>query len=257
VIIGSGWGFLGLLAVGIVAFALIPGCGLVVVDKAPSGQEQLDAPPLVEVDARVEARTATVAAVALDRAAGQVRHGVLHVRTTGCDGKPTGAGFALGPKLVLAPRDVLPGAGALRVASVTGPARALDTSRVYRLGDFAIAQVDGRLPHRMPAKGSVALGSSVAVVGYPLSADPRLTPGVVVDRIAGTPFGVRGPVLRLTSILGHGEPGGPVIDAGGRIVGVAFATDPRTGFAVAAPIDTLDALVAKRALEALPSCGGA
>ena len=59
-IIGPGWAFLGLLAVGLVAFSLIPGCGLVVVDKPPSGQVRLDAPPLVEVDPGVEARATAV-----------------------------------------------------------------------------------------------------------------------------------------------------------------------------------------------------
>jgi hypothetical protein len=79
---------------------------------------------------------------------------------------------------------------------------------------------------------------------------------VVVDRVAGAPFGVHGRVMRLTSALRHDEPGGPVIDAKGRIVAVAFATDPRTGLAVAIPIRTLRSLVARRALEALPPCEG-
>jgi S1-C subfamily serine protease len=257
VIIGPGWLFIGLLAVGIAVFSLIPGCGLVVVDNAANSRMRLDAPALVEVDSRVEARSVPVATVSPARAKRQVRRAALRVRNIGCDGKPTGSGFALDPRMLVASRDVLPGAGTLKVAPRNGRARALEAARVYRLGDLGIAQIAGRLPRRTPTGGSVALGSSVAVVGYPVSAEPRLLEGVVVDRISGTPFGVRGPVLRLTATLRHDEPGGPVIDAKGRIVGVAFATDPSTGFAVAAPIGTLRSLVAKRALEALPSCGGA
>jgi hypothetical protein len=34
--------------------------------------------------------------------------------------------------------------------------------------------------------------------------------------------------MRLTSAVPDDDPGGPVIDAHGRIVGVAFATDPPT-----------------------------
>ena len=79
---------------------------------------------------------------------------------------------------------------------------------------------------------------------------------VVVDRVAGAPFGVRGRVLRLTSPLRPGDAGGPVIDAKGRLVAVAFATDPTTGLAVAVPLDTLHALVAARALDRVPACGG-
>jgi S1-C subfamily serine protease len=94
----------------------------------------------------------------------------------------------------------------------------------------------------------------VAVVGYPLGGTPRLLPGVVVDTVAGKRFGVRGPVLRLTSDLRRDEPGGPVVDAKGRVVAVAFATDPRTGFAIAAPIATLRSTVAAGSLEALDRC---
>ena len=68
--------------------------------------------------------------------------------------------------------------------------------------------------------------------------------------------GVRGRVLRLTSPLPPGDAGGPVIDAKGRLVAVAFATDPTTGLAVAVPLDTLRALVTARALDPVPACGG-
>jgi hypothetical protein len=185
-----------------------------------------------------------------------VRRNALRVRNTGCEGVPTGAGFALDPMVLLADRDVLPGAGPLKVAASAGVPRAVEAARVYRLGDFGIARVGSTLPGRMPA-GDVDLGESVAVVGYPLTPTPRLLPGIVVDRISGSPFGVRGEVVRLSSVLAHGDPGGPVLDAGGRLVGVAFTTDPRTGFAVAVPLATLRSLVARQALEALPACAGA
>ena len=93
-IIGPGWAFLGLLAVGLVAFSLIPGCGLVVVDKPPSGQVRLDAPPLIEVDPGVEARATALATLSPGRASRQVRRGALRIRNTACDGIPTGSGFA-------------------------------------------------------------------------------------------------------------------------------------------------------------------
>ena len=46
----------------------------------------------------------------------------------------------------------------------------------------------------------------------------------------------------------------PVVDAKGRIVAVAFATDPRTGFAIAAPVSTIRSSVAAGSLEALSRC---
>jgi hypothetical protein len=63
--------------------------------------------------------------------------------------------------------------------------------------------------------------------------------------------------MRVASALRRDEPGGPVIDAKGRLVAVAFTHDPGTGLAVAVPIGTLRALVAKRALDALAPCNRA
>lgn len=254
-IVGPGWAFLGLLAIGIAAVVLLPGCGIVVVDAAPSGGLRLYAPRLVEADSTVEARSAAVSTLSLARARRQVRRGALRIRNTGCDGIPTGSGFALDSGLLIAYRDVLPGAGRLRVASRNGRARTVDAVRVYRLGEFGIARV-GRLPRTLPYGRSAALGSSVAVIGYPLSARPRLLPGVVVDEVAGARFGVRGHVLLLTSALQKDEPGGPVIDARGRVVAVAFATDQRTGLTVAVPVRALRTLVTAGALDALPRCDG-
>ncbi len=255
-ILGAGWAFLGLLAVGLAALVLVPGCGLVVVSKAPGGQVRLEAPSLVEVDPAVEARTTGIATVSLGRARLEARRAALRIRNTGCDGVRSGSGFALGGRLLIAAREVIPGASALKVAARRGAAKSVDASRVYRLGEFGIATVEGRLPRAAATEASTASGASVAVLGYPLSATPRLVPGVVVDTVAGAPFGVHGRVVRLTSSLRHDEPGGPVIDAKGRIVAVAFTTDPRTGFAVAAPIATLRSLVAARSLEVLPPCDG-
>jgi serine protease DegQ len=255
-ILGAGWAFLGLLAVGLAALVLVPGCGLVVVSKAPGGEVRLEAPSLVEVDPAVEAKTTGIVNVSLARAGLHARRAALRIRNAGCDGVRSGSGFALGAKLLIADREVIPGAGALRVASRAGAPKKVAASRVYRLGEFGIAQVEDRLPRTGATEASAGSGASVAVVGYPLSATPRLLPGVVVDTVAGAPFGVNGRVMRLTSTLRHGEPGGPVIDAKGRIVAVAFTTDPGTGLAIAAPIGTLRSLVAARSLEALPPCDG-
>jgi hypothetical protein len=253
-ILGPGWAFVGLAAIGLAVLVLASGCGLIVVADPSSGETRLAAPALVEADPGVEARRAGVWTVSLGRARDQVRRGLLRLKSPSCDGTPSGSGFALDPRIVLAGADVLPGTGTLKVAPRKRRAKAFRAERAYRLGDLGIARVGSRLPRRISTAPSAALGSSVAVVAYPLSAGPRLLRGVVVDRVAGAPFGVRGRVLRLTSPLAADEPGGPVIDAKGRLVAVAFTADPETGLAVAVPLDTLRALVAGRALEALPAC---
>ena len=253
-ILGAGWAFLGLVVVGLAMLVLVPGCGLVVVNESPAGGVDLAAPALVEADPAVEAKTAPVATMSLARVRRQARSTALRIRNVGCDRVRAGSGFALDSKLLLAGRDVVPGAGALRISSRKSAARAVAASRVYRLGDLVVARVANRLPRRGAAATRIASGASVAVVGYPLSRAPRLFPGVVVDSVAGAPFGVRGPVLRLTSDLRGDEVGGPVVDAKGRVVAVAFETDPRTGFAIAAPISTIRSSVAAGSLEAISHC---
>jgi hypothetical protein len=255
-IVGPGWAFLGLVAVGLAALVLLSGCGLVVVDDAASGRTRLAAPALVEADPGVEAQRAGSWTLSLRRTRKVVRGGLLRLKSPECDGTPSGSGFALDSRIVLAQAGVLPGAGAVRVAARMRRPRTLGAARVYRLGELGIARVDGRLPRRIPLAAGAALGASVAVVGYPLPPSPRLLRGVVVDRVAGAPFGVKGRVLRLTAPLGHDDPGGPVIDAKGRLVAVAFTTDPTTGLAVAVPLEALRTLVVAGALQALPACDG-
>lgn len=254
-ILGAGWAFLGLVAVGLAALFLVPGCGLVVVSTAPTGDVRLEAPALVEADPVVEAGGAALPTVSLGRARSEARRAVLRIRNT-CDGDRSGTGFALGDGLLLTDPEAVPGASRFTISSRATRARTVAASRVYRLGAFALANVDTGLPKARVTSKPPASGTSVAVVGYPHEDAQRPLPGVVVDSVAGAPFGVPGPVLRLTSMLRHDEPGGPVVDPKGRIVAVAFAADPRTGLAVAAPIATLRSLVDKRALEILPACAG-
>ena len=110
-ILGAGWAFLGLVVVGLAMLVLVPGCGLVVVNESPAGEVDLAAPALVEADPVVEARTASVAAMSLARVRRQARSTALRIRNVGCDRVRAGSGFALDSKLLLAGRDVVPGAG--------------------------------------------------------------------------------------------------------------------------------------------------
>ena len=242
-----------LVAAGLVTAVLLAGCSTVV-KEPPSEQLQVAAPQLVEVDPAVEAAVpAPIGALSRAQAKRVVRRAALRIRSTKCDDMPTGSGFALDSKTLIAHQDVLPGTSRLKVAPRKGRAVAVDASSVYRLGDFGIARVGRRLPRMLPVGGTPA-GASVVVVGYPLGPNPRLLPGVLVDSVPGAPFGVRGRVLRLTSALEHDEPGGPVLDAKGRIVALAFTIDPETGLAVAVPVPTLRELVAAHKLEALGAC---
>ena len=127
-ILGAGWAFLGLVAVGLAMLVLVPACGVVVVNKAPNGAVDLSAPALVDADPAVEARTAVVATMSVARARLHARRAALRIRNAGCGDVRAGSGFALGSKLLLAGRDVVPGGTALRISSRKSAAKTVAAS---------------------------------------------------------------------------------------------------------------------------------
>ena len=160
-ILGAGWAFLGLVVVGLAMLVLVPACGVVVVNEAPGSAVDLKAPALVEADPAVEARTAAVATMSLARARRQTRSVALRIRNAGCDRVRAGAGFALDKRLLLADREVVPGASALRISARKSAAKTVDAARVYRLGELVVARVAGRLPRTGAAVARIASGASV------------------------------------------------------------------------------------------------
>lgn len=119
------------------------------------------------------------------------------------------------------------------------------------LGDIAVITVAGVLPVSADLEGRGGPGAPVTAVGFPSGGPLELAEGEVVDEVDGRGFGVAGPVLRVTSELEPGNSGGPLLDARGRVVGVAFAVEVATGLGLALPLDTVDALLD----EAVPGCG--
>lgn len=241
---------------GLAFAATLSGCGAVVVEEPSSEPLRAPVPPLVELDPDVTAQAAArIPTLARDSAERKARRGALRVRNTACDGVSTGSGFALDAHTLITNRHVLAGASLLEVSTWSGRTLDVDSASVSRLGDLGIARVDRRLPQVLPLGGAARPGASVTAVGYPLGGELRLLPGVLVDQVAGAPFGIPGSVMRLTTDVQPGNSGGPVLDATGRVVGVVFAIELRTRLALAIPVDTLRALVAGRDLEPLPPCG--
>lgn len=247
-----------LVAATILASIGSAGCGELVVEEPPNEPLRAPVPRLIELDPSVGSEVdARIPQLARDSAERRSRRGTLRVRNTACIGVSTGSGFALDANTLVTNRHVLAGADLLEVSTWDGRTISVSSASVSRLGDLGIARVSGRLPQMLPLGRSAARGASVTAVGYPLGGQLRLLPGVVVDHVSGAPFGIPGTVMRLTAAVQPGNSGGPVLDASGRVVGVVFAIEIRTGLALAIPVEALRALVASRDLEALPPCGEA
>jgi hypothetical protein len=241
------------LGLTLVVTILLTGCGIVVTDEAPTDVLQVSAPTLLsafpEVEAVVPARTRTLS---LGRARRVARRAALGIRIPACDDDSTGRGFALDSHTLIAHREVLPGAGWVRVWAANRRSTAVGAASAYRVGDLGVARVTRRLPRRLAVGRSIAAGASVVVVAE-RKGKLRMLPGVVVDSVRGAPYGARGKVLRVTSAVREGDTG-PVLDARGRIVAVVFAVDPRTTLGLAIPVSKLRGRAAARTLEALPAC---
>ena len=241
------------LGLTLVLTTLLTGCGIVVTDEAPTDVLQISAPALVPSFPEVDALTAVpTRTLSLGRARRVARRAALRAVIPACDDEPQGRGFAVGAHTLVAHRDVLPGAGFLRVWTANRRSTAVGATSAYRVGDLGIARVARVLPRRLPLAPSVASGASVVVV-VERDGKLRLLPGVVVDSVKGTPYDAATKVLRVTSAVQEGDVG-PVLDAKGRIVAVAFAVDEQTTLGVAVPVSALRGRAVARVGEALDDC---
>lgn len=241
------------LGLTLVVTILLTGCGILVTDEAPTDVVQASAPallaPFLEVDALAPpaARALTSA-----RARRLARRAALGIGIPACDDDPLGRGFALDAHTLVAPRDVLPGGGWMRVTTTNRRSTAVGAASAYRVGELGVAHVSRALPRRLRPAQSIAAGASVVVV-VERKDKLRMLPGVVVDSVRGAPYGAKTKVLRVTSAVAEGD-AGPVLDAKGRIVGAVFGVDERTGLGVAIPATALRGRAAGRTLETLEPC---
>lgn len=222
----------------------------------PNDTPTVSTPSVVQLSPLVE-REAHVLVPVLGRDSARRHAEVLtvRVRNINCEGVATGSGFAITPHILVTNRHVLAGADALEVNTWDGHTLSVQVAAVGALGDLGIATVDGTLPSTAKFGPRAGAGDVVAAVGYPLGGPLTISPGTVVDRVDGSPFGIPGSVLRLTSHVQPGNSGGPVLDSRGRVVAIIFAEENATGLALAIPVDTLVQQADLGGFETLPPCG--
>ncbi len=241
------------LGLTLVVIILLTGCGILVTDEAPTDVVQASAPallaPFPEVETLAPAGARPLASAKARRIA---KSAVLGIGIPACDDDPLGRGFALDAHTLVAPRDVLPGGGWLRVTTANRRSIAVGAASAYRVGELGVARVTRVLPRRLRLAQSLAAGASMVVV-VERRDKLRMLPGVVVDSVRGAPYGAKAKVLRVTSAIEEGD-AGPVLDAKGRIVGAVFGVDERTGLGVAIPAAALRGRAPARTLETLEPC---
>jgi S1-C subfamily serine protease len=156
----------------------------------------------------------------------------LRVRNISCSGIATGSGFPIDDHTIITNRHVLAGAAVLQLNTWDGTSldADVDESSTGRLVDIGVTKVGATLPEVATLGPDPKPGQRVTAVGYPLGGELTLSPGRVIGYLDGAklPDGIAfgGKVMQVSSRIKHGNSGGPLLDAKGRVVGVIFAGEP-------------------------------
>lgn len=175
---------------------------------------------------------------------------MVSVEGVACRRVQEGSGFVVGPNLVVTNAHVVAGEDSTTVrrtdaVELKGDVVAFDPDR-----DLAVLRVPG-LDRPGLTLGDTSVDGRGAAFGHPGGGALRAAPFQVGQVVTATGTDIYDKdrtsrqVLVLAAELRPGDSGAPLIDAGGSVVGVAFAIAPdRPGVAYALAIDELEAVLA-------------
>ncbi|HEX5053302.1 MAG TPA: trypsin-like peptidase domain-containing protein [Planctomycetota bacterium] len=176
----------------------------------------------------------------------RVRPAVLHLRTLGRGrGGGTGSGFLCGADgLALTNNHVVHGALAVEATFHDGRTAVVDVLGTDPTTDLALLRVPGADVEPLPLvdSGALRVGDFALAVGCPHGLSHSVTAGI----ISGLGRALPGPggrsiedVIQTDAPLNPGNSGGPLLDAQGRVVGIATAIVPMAqGLCFAVPAST-------------------
>jgi hypothetical protein len=95
-------------------------------------------------------------------------------------------------------------------------------------GRYGWDDVDGGQGEAVRVPPTPRRGDPVTAVGYPLGGPLTLSRGVALGTVLDRDLSID--VLRITARIEHGNSGGPLLDSHGRVVGVVYAIETRTGY---------------------------
>ena len=208
------------------------------------------APPAAGPPASLPSGKPRLAAESARQRAAEV---TMRVRNRGCDGVATGSGFAVAARRLVTNRHVVEGAEELQLDTWDGRSVSVAVHRVAYLHDLALIETLEPLPRvaRLAADDPEP-EAPVTAVGFPRGGPLAQTRGRVVDLVAGARLGEHGKVLRVSAAVTHGNSGGPLLDQAGRVIGVVYAGETRTGYGLAIPVSTLRILLDRPELLGSP-----
>jgi S1-C subfamily serine protease len=160
------------------------------------------------------------------------------VRNVNCDA--TGSSFATAEGIITN-RHVASGSTSLELSTWSGNDFNATVQSISQMQGPDLAILNGgstQNPATLNAT-DVPAGTQVWAAGYPEGNQLSLTPGIVLDYISGSVYGVPGSVMELTNAIQPGNSGSPLLDTQGNVVGVVFALGTATGSGLAIPVSAL------------------
>jgi S1-C subfamily serine protease len=165
----------------------------------------------------------------------------VRIRALGCDRFGVGSGFVLPGGVVVTNRHVIAEPREVSLNTWDGVRLDATVDGIAIDSDLAVLRLatDEALPVAELRTTPVERGETVVAVGYPGGGPATVTTGRVVGLADGELLGEPAPVIRADTAIRPGNSGGPLLDEQGLVVGVVFALEVGTGFALAVPVDTL------------------
>lgn len=180
----------------------------------------------------------------------QARSSVVRITATACGLGVEGSAWVIRPHVVVTAAHVVAGASGIRAQGHTARALVVD-----RKADVAILRVPG-LAARALRVANPRDGDSVAILGYPENGPFDARPGRVGATADVVVDGALREVTAVSGLVRHGNSGGPLVDAAGRVEGTVFAAriGTQAGYAIPTAVALRDLARAKRPVST-GSCG--
>jgi len=167
------------------------------------------------------------------------RGSVVRVRGTACGLAVEGSGWVAAADLVVTNAHVIAGQDDTTVQPGDGSSLSALPVAFDRHNDLAVLRVTGLTLAPLPQRDGAPVGTPAGILGYPEDGPFQAVPGRVgpTETVISQDAYGNGPVRRritaLRGLVRPGNSGGPVVDAGGRVVATVFAARrgrPRGGF---------------------------
>ena len=192
-------------------------------------------------------RTAHLPAVA------RASQSVVRITGESCGLGVEGSGWVVRPGLVVTNAHVVAGEARSSTTVETPPGLHDLQATVVAMdvgNDIAVLRVPGLDARPLRMARSDPSDTRVALIGYPHDRGMRIVPGTAGSPITALAADARGEHPHLRSMvpirgdLEHGDSGGPVVDAGGRVVAMMFAADTGGGGGFGVPLGAIRAVLA-------------